>query len=69
MCGKTRRDKIRNEQICKMIEVAPIEEKMRENRLRWFGYIQRRSINVPIKKSDAIHIEDNARGRGRPKLT
>ena len=30
MCGKTRRDKVRNEQIRKMIEVAPIEEKMRE---------------------------------------
>ena len=34
MCGKTRRDKVRNERIRKMIEVAPIEEKMRENRLR-----------------------------------
>ena len=30
MCGKTRRDKIRNEQIFKMIEVTPIEKKMRE---------------------------------------
>ena len=56
MYGKTRRDKIRNEQIYKMIEVAPIDEKMRENRLRWFGYIQRRPINAPIRKSDAIHI-------------
>ena len=33
MYGKTRRDKVRNERIRKMIEVAPIEEKMRENRL------------------------------------
>ena len=40
MCGKTMRDKIRNEQIRKMIEVAPIEEKIRENRLQWFGHIQ-----------------------------
>ena len=67
MCGKTRRGKIKNEQIHKMIEVAPNEEKMRENRLRWFGHIQRRPINTPVRKSDAIHIEDNARGRGRPK--
>ena len=42
---------------------------MRENRLRWFCHIQRRPINAPVKKSYAIHIEGNARGRGRPKLT
>ena len=42
MCGKTMRDKVRNKQIRKIIEVAPIEEKMRENRLRWFGHIQKR---------------------------
>ena len=42
---------------------------MRENRLRWFDHIQRRPINAPVRKSDAIHIEGNARERGRPKLT
>ena len=31
MHGKTMRDKIRNEQIRKMIEVAQIKEKMKEN--------------------------------------
>ena len=69
MCGKTRRDKIRNERICKMIKVAQIEEKMRENRLQWFGHIQRKPINAPVRKSDAIHIEGNARGIEMPKLT
>ena len=69
MCGKTRRDKIRNERIHKMIEVAQIEEKIRYNRLRWFGHIQRTKINAPVRKSDAIDIEGNVRGRGRPKLT
>ncbi|KAI8572445.1 hypothetical protein RHMOL_Rhmol01G0199200 [Rhododendron molle] len=34
MFGKTRRDKIRNEIIREMVRVAPIEEKLRENRLR-----------------------------------
>jgi len=35
MCGKTRQDKIRNETIRERVEVAPIVEKMVENRLRW----------------------------------
>ena len=47
-----------------MIEVAPIKEKMRENQLRWFVHIQRRSINAPVRKSDAIHIKGNAKDEG-----
>ena len=62
MCRKTRRDMIRNELIHKMIEVELIEEEMRENRLRWFGHIQRRPANAPVRKSEAIYIEGNARG-------
>ena len=38
--GKTLKDRIRNEHIWEMVGVAPIEDKMRENRLRWFGHIQ-----------------------------
>ena len=34
MCGKTRMDKVRNEDIRSLVGVAPIEDKMRENRLR-----------------------------------
>ena len=33
MCGNTMRDKMRNEDICTKIGAAPIEEKMRKNRL------------------------------------
>ena len=33
MCGNTMRDKVRNEDICTKIGAAPIEEKMRKNRL------------------------------------
>jgi len=40
VCSKTRRDKVRNEDILIKIGVAPIEEKMREIRLRWFGHVR-----------------------------
>jgi Reverse transcriptase (RNA-dependent DNA polymerase). len=69
MCGKTRKDKIRNEHIRRLVEVAPIQDKLRENRLRWFGHVKRRPITAPVRKSELINIAGNARGRGRPKLT
>ena len=39
MCGNMRRDKVRNEDIRTKMGVASIEEKMRENCLRWFGHV------------------------------
>ena len=34
------------------MRVVPIDEKMRENRLRWFGHMQRRAINSLVRMSD-----------------
>jgi hypothetical protein len=42
MCGHTRKDRIRNEVIRDRLGVAPIDEKLVQHRLRWFGHIQRR---------------------------
>ena len=39
------------------IEVAPIDEKMRENHLKWFVHVERRVINASVKKSDLIQVE------------
>jgi len=69
MCGKTRSDRIRNETIRETIRVIPIEDKLREDRLRWFGHIYRRPLDVVVKKSDMIAVDSRVRGRGRPKLT
>ena len=48
MCGKTRQDKIRNGAIRERVGVAPIVEKMVENRLRWFGQ-SRRTFDIPLR--------------------
>ena len=69
MCGKTRRDRIRNETVREMVGVAPIEEKLRENRLRWFGHVYRRPVDAVVKRADMIDLGSNTMGRGRPKLT
>ena len=36
MCGKNRKDKIRKYNIRDMINVEPIENELRDNRLGWF---------------------------------
>jgi len=37
--GNTRKARIQNEEIRQKIGVAPIDEKMKESYLRWFGHI------------------------------
>ena len=49
MCGNTRGDKVRNEDIHSKIGVTSIEEKMRENRLRWFSHVRRRPTDAPVR--------------------
>jgi hypothetical protein len=69
ICGHTRMDRIRNEDIRSKVGVAPIEEKMREHRLRWFGHVQRRPTDAAVRRVDQLEGEIVRRGRGRPKIS
>jgi len=40
MCGYIRLDRIRNEVNRENVGVAPIEDKMRGTRLKWFGHVK-----------------------------
>ena len=40
MCGCTRMDRISNGVIRDLVKVVPIEDKLREIRLRWFGHVK-----------------------------
>jgi len=68
-CGHTRRDRVRNEAIRERVGVAPIEEKLTQHRLRWFGHIQRRPPEAPVRSGVLKRVDKVKRGRGRPKLT
>ena len=48
MCGHTRKDRVRNDDIRDRVGVAPIEEKLVQHRLRWFGHIQRMPPEAPV---------------------
>nr|CBL94163.1 putative RNA-directed DNA polymerase (Reverse transcriptase) [Malus domestica] len=63
------KDKIRNEDIRGKVGVAEIEGKMRENWLRWFGHVQRRPTDAPIRRCDYGTKVQGRKGRGRPRKT
>jgi len=67
MCGHMRFDRIANGVIRSKTGVAPIEDKMREARLRWFGHIRRRSMDAPVRRCEKIDRLDCKRSRDRPR--
>ena len=58
---------IRNEVIRGVVKVAPIENKIRETRLRWFGEVKRRSENSLLRRCETINVLECRRGIGRLK--
>jgi hypothetical protein len=49
ICGHTRRDRVRNDDIRKRLGVTPVEEKLVQHHSRWFGHIQWRPAETPIR--------------------
>jgi hypothetical protein len=68
ICDHTRKDRIRNDDIRNKLEVAPIQKKLVQHRLRWFDHIQRKPHEAPVRSGILSHYENIKRGRGRPRL-
>ena len=49
--------------------MAPIEEKLTQHQLRWFGHVQRRPPKAPMRNGVLEQVDNVKRGRGRPKLS
>ncbi|XP_075087869.1 uncharacterized protein LOC142169844 [Nicotiana tabacum] len=67
ICGHAWLDKIGNEVIREKVGVTPMEDKMWEARLRWFGHVKRTSIEAPVRRCERLASVGSMRGRGRPK--
>jgi hypothetical protein len=63
------KDRIRNNDIRDKLGVAPIQEKLVQHRLRWFGHIQRRPPEASVRNSILSRLENTRRERGRSRLT
>ncbi|XP_075080138.1 uncharacterized protein LOC142165497 [Nicotiana tabacum] len=67
MYGYIRLDKIRNDVIRDKVGVAPIEDRMREARLRWFSHVRRRNTDASVRRCKRLTLEARAyRDRSRP---
>jgi hypothetical protein len=69
ICGNTRRDRIWNNDIRERLGVAPVEEKLVQHCLRWFGHIQRRPAEAPVHSGVIKRSGNEKSGRERPNLT
>ena len=52
ICDHRRRDRVRNDDIRDRLGVAPIEEKLVQHRLRWFGHVRRRPPEAPVRSGE-----------------
>lgn len=55
--------------ILESVGIVPIVEKMVENRLRWFGQVERRPGDFVARRVDKMERSQTIRGRGRPRKT
>uniref|UniRef100_M1BUU5 Reverse transcriptase n=1 Tax=Solanum tuberosum TaxID=4113 RepID=M1BUU5_SOLTU len=55
-CVHTRIDKIRNEDIPNKMGVPLMVDKMREAILRWFEHVNRRNIDVPVRRCEKLSM-------------
>jgi hypothetical protein len=68
ICGNAIKDRVGNDDIRKRLEVKPVEEKLVQHRLKWFGHIQRRSAETPVRNGVIRRTGNERRGRGKPNL-
>ncbi len=68
MNGHTRLVKVCNESIRKKVRVVPIEDKVREGRLRWFCHVKRTHTEASVIQVQHIRLEERKKRRDRYKL-
>ncbi|VDP17072.1 unnamed protein product [Heligmosomoides polygyrus] len=64
--GVTRLDRVRNDTIQQRFGVVPIDDKLREARLRWYGHVLRANDDSVCKIGLNLEVPGK-RPRGRPK--
>jgi hypothetical protein len=69
ICGHTRRDRVRNDDIRERLGMTPVKEKLVQHRLKWVGHMQWRPAEAPICNGVIRRTGNKKRDRGRPNLS
>ena len=64
---KTRRDKVRNDDIRAMVGVTPVLQYVEEQQVKWFGHLTRMSPDQPAVRAYTRRYS-GGRPRGRPRM-
>jgi hypothetical protein len=62
---KTRRDRVRNEDVRKTLNTESLESKIVDRRLRWYGHMKRMSEECLPKKMQEMKDQDQ---KGDPEI-
>ena len=66
MAGVSLSERKNNECVRSMLAIDDIAELMQQNRLRWFGHVERRDELCWIKRIETLQVDGNG-VKGRPK--
>ena len=61
-------DRIRNQEFREKFGFTPLSAKMRENMLGWFGHVQRKTNDTPVRRNKCI-IMEGKKNRERSRRT
>ena len=68
MCGVSLKDRKRSEDLYNLLGIDCVADVVRRGRLRWFGHLERKSVNDWVSACRGLVVE-GTRGRGRSRKT
>ena len=69
MCGVSLKDRKRSEDLCNILGINCVADVVRHGRLRWFGHLERKSVDDWVSASRGLVVEGGAMGWGRSRKT
>ena len=68
MCGVSLKDRKRSEDLCNLLGINRVADVVRRGRLRWFGQLERKSVDDWVSSCRRLMVE-GARGQGGSRKT